>query len=312
MKMIYNYHTDMLGHINAMRSQEERIISCHDYFPSCRPSCIQLRGTRPVDKTCRKAMVDWCFKVADAFNMRRETVWIAMSFLDRYLSSGKGKSSEALQARGEFQLAALTSFYIAVKLNEPCEMSADFLVNICRNTYTKSNFISTEEDILFSLEWRVSGPTPMDFVRNFLELLPQVKNKESCDNILQHAQKYLDCATSDIYFSGCKASTVGIVCLFGAFVASDVFTSSECDEFLLELSSMLNFDIASTDVIKVQERLLSQSPFRVRRSPSQATLPQANSICFNKADETSSPVSVADMTCSHHSSKSLLAKSQYS
>ena len=61
-------------------------------------------------------MVDWCFIVVDSFNLSRETVGIAMSILDRYLISGKGKSTEGLQNKQTNQFATTTFFYMAVKI----------------------------------------------------------------------------------------------------------------------------------------------------------------------------------------------------
>mmetsp|Transcript_19071 Transcript_19071/g.31102 ORF Transcript_19071/g.31102 Transcript_19071/m.31102 type:complete len:82 (-) Transcript_19071:19-264(-) len=77
-----------------------------------------------------------------------------MSILDRYLSSGKGKSAEALQNKHKFQLAAITSFYMAVKLHEPVQLGIDMLVKLCRGFYKESAITSLEQDILHSLEWR--------------------------------------------------------------------------------------------------------------------------------------------------------------
>jgi hypothetical protein len=45
-------------------------------------------------------MGDWCFTVVDALS--KEMVGMAMSILDRYLSSGKGKSSYALTCTQAF------------------------------------------------------------------------------------------------------------------------------------------------------------------------------------------------------------------
>ena len=73
----------ILDRINAMRLQEEDDTS----------STIQIKNylTAEVNEACRKAMIDWCFTVVDAFDLSRESVAISMSLLDRYLSSNNGK-----------------------------------------------------------------------------------------------------------------------------------------------------------------------------------------------------------------------------
>ena len=184
---------DVLDRINAMRSQEEKNNRCQHYFTSL------------VDTACRKAMVDWCFIVVDSVDLSRETVGIVMSILDRYLSSGNGKSAEALQNKQTFQLAAITSFYMAVKIHEPLQLGIDMLVKLCQGLYKQSHITAMEQDILHSLEWRVciSTTTPMEYVRHFLELLPELM--DVADVILENAMKHMDCATANLAFSTYRA-----------------------------------------------------------------------------------------------------------
>mmetsp|Transcript_21803 Transcript_21803/g.47465 ORF Transcript_21803/g.47465 Transcript_21803/m.47465 type:complete len:290 (+) Transcript_21803:87-956(+) len=262
---------DVLDRINAMRSQEEKTKGCHNYFTSI------------VDESCRKAIVDWCFIVADSFDLSRETVGIAMSILDRYLSSnGKGKSAEALQSKQTFQLVAITSFYMAVKINEPVQLGIEMLVKLCRGFYTGSTIAATEQDILYSLKWRVciSTTTPMEYVRHFLELLPGSMHVSHV--ILENAMKHMDCATSDIIFSTCRASTVGIVCLAGAINDTLEISPSEKELLWAQLSSKLDFDVASNEVRKVERQLLAKSTCHEPRSQSRTSLPRPGVNSANK------------------------------
>ena len=106
--MIANNLVEVLSRISAMQDQERT------------PKCCTANWTTKADiQECRRLMVDWCFNVTDTLNLNWETVWIAMSYLDQYLSSGNGKSYEALEDSREFQLAAITAYYIAVKVYEP-------------------------------------------------------------------------------------------------------------------------------------------------------------------------------------------------
>jgi hypothetical protein len=101
------YSECVLERINAMRMREENAIRCRDYL------------TPLVDATYRKLMVDWCFNVADAFALSRNTVGAAVSIFDRCVSSGNGQSHEALKSTKKFQLAVVASFFVAMKLHEP-------------------------------------------------------------------------------------------------------------------------------------------------------------------------------------------------
>ena len=276
-----------MSRIEAMRSQEEHTRRSHNYFSKL----------QPVDEACRKAMADWCFKLVDALSLSRESVSIAMSYLDRYLSSGKGKSSEALENRHKFQLAAITTFYIAVKLNEEVEVGVDLLVRLCRGFYSETDILSMERDILFSLEWRVSGPTPLDFVKHLLELLPESARASYLDQLLQVSQLHMDYATSELYFSSCKPSVVGAGCVMSTLSETDILTSIELSEFCKRISKALDFDVqTSTHVLEVQQRLLLQSshciPFVVSKV---STLIRSNSSVstYSMDGGSSSPVCVS-------------------
>lgn len=270
---------DVLDRINALRSQEEKTTRCHDYLTSL------------VDASCRKAMVDWCFVVCDSFeDLNRETVACSMSILDRYLSSGKGKSAEALISKQRFQLAAITSFYTAVKIYEPVQLGMAMLLKLCRGFYKEETIVAMESDILSSLEWRISlsTTTPMEYVRHFLELLPEWV--DAADVILEHAMDHMDCATGDVFFSTCKASSVGMACLAGAMNDIHVLSSFEKDALWRQLSRKLDFDIASNEIRKVELKLLAKSTCCEPKRQSRASLPRSS--VSSTSEQASSPVSV--------------------
>lgn len=278
-----NQIDDVLDRINAMRSQEENTDRCRDY------------STSLVDASCRKAMVDWCFIVADSFDLSRETVGIGMSILDRYLSSGNGKSIEALADTHKFQLAAITSFYMAVKTHEHVQLGIKMLVKLCRGLYTESAITALERDILHALDWRVcvSSATPMEYVRQFLELISE--SLDVTDIILEHAKVYMDCATSDLAFCSCRASSIGIACLAGALDDTCVLSSLK-KEILWNRMSNSEFDIASNEVRKVERQLLAKSIFHEPKRQSRSSLPRS-SVNSAKEQPSSSPGSVLEAIC---------------
>mmetsp|Transcript_20348 Transcript_20348/g.42706 ORF Transcript_20348/g.42706 Transcript_20348/m.42706 type:complete len:290 (+) Transcript_20348:242-1111(+) len=275
---------DVLGHINAMRSNEEKSDKCKTYLTSL------------INSSYRKSMVDWLFIVVDTFNLSRETVGIAMSILDRYVSSGKGRSPEALESKQKFQLVAITSFYMAVKIHEPVQLGINFLLKLCRGYYQASDITAMEKDILSSLEWRVclSTTTPMEYVRQFLELLPELMDVANA--VEANAMKYMDYATADLTFSTYRASSVGVACLAGALDDADAsgaygLSSLEKESLWQQLSEKLDFDIASNEIRKVEWQLLAKSTSRQPRRKSRKSLPRSSFKSSNEQPK-SSPLSV--------------------
>mmetsp|Transcript_25020 Transcript_25020/g.45066 ORF Transcript_25020/g.45066 Transcript_25020/m.45066 type:complete len:285 (-) Transcript_25020:50-904(-) len=266
--MIYN-HTDILDHLDAMIFQEDTT-RCFNYF-KMDTSC------RNVNEACRKAMVTWMTHVQNTLSLSPETIWIAMSFFDRYLSSGRGNAEEVLKSKCMFQLAAITAFYTAVKIYEPVVLGIDMLIQICRGMYTKSDIVEMEKNILSALDWRVSSHTPMDFARYLLELLPGQAPSYDSDGLLEMCQKQVDLAVTDIYFSCCTPSVVGISCLASSLTQSYSLSLSEKQALWVTLSRLCHFDLSPKEVIAARQRLLSYvSPYKPNSVSKLATLSQSN------------------------------------
>lgn len=243
-------------------------------------------------------MVTWITQVQKTLSLSPETVWIAMSFFDRYLSSGKGNSRKVLRSKREFQLAAITSFYTAVKIYEPVVLGIDMLVQICRGTYTESDMTSMENDILTALNWRVSCHTPMDFARHLLELLPAELSSSHSAILLEDCQKNVDVAVTDIYFSCLTPSTLGISCLTRSLTNSRILSLSEEQIIWARLSEMCGFDLSSNEVMASRQRLLSHAPPCKSNSLSKLNaFPRSNAaVSLSSVNSGLSPSSVVCVT----------------
>merc|ERR1711983_81507 len=180
---------------------------------------------------------------------------------------------------------------MAVKINEPTQLDIDLLVKLCRGYYTKKSLLALEQEILASLEWRVciSTTTPMEYVRFFLELLPEWA--DAAGTIEENATAYMDRATSDIYFSTCRTSSVGLACLAGALNDTYVLSALDKERLWRQLSDKLGFDVASNEIRKVERQLLGDATSRQRRRKSRASLPRT-SIGSSASGQQSSPVSI--------------------
>jgi len=256
--MINNNRNDILDRITAMRVRDETTPKCINYlnFTANNNATLEKDG---IDKSCRTAMVTWIKQVQESLSLNPEMVWIAISYFDRYLSSGRGKSQKALGSKREFQLAAITSFYTALKIYDPEVLGIDTLIKICHDTYDEYDIVSMEYDILFALDWRVACHTPMDFARHLLELLPELSSRDSY-NILQVCQKHIDeYAIIDIYFSSFAPSVVGISCLAISVAVIDTISFLKAEGIWYQLSeSCERFELSPKEVMAVQQRLLSR------------------------------------------------------
>ena len=179
-----------LRNIRYLLSEEKVLTSCYNY--------LTLSNTE-VDDNCRKAMINWVYNMQRALKLSSETSYITVSFLDRYLSCGRGKSREALDDKYKFQLATIASFYIAVKLYTEVELTVVTLARLCKGYYPKSAILDMEEDINEALsfpsikDFRIEQPTAMRFVHQFVRLLPDHVDMES---LLLSCEKKIEYTTT--------------------------------------------------------------------------------------------------------------------
>lgn len=94
----------------------------------------------------REIVVDWLVDVHRKFKMRSETLFLALSTMNRYL--------EKNEVRKEiFQLVATTCLFIASKYEEIYPPIIDDFVYICADAYAKSDIIGMEGLILEDLDF---------------------------------------------------------------------------------------------------------------------------------------------------------------
>jgi len=94
-----------------------------------------------VKEVWREKICEWSYQVIDHFNFKRETVAVSLSFLDRFLSTHRVN-------KHIFQLAAMTSLYLAIKLNDSARFKIQTLAQLGRGLFHASHFAAMEVTIL--------------------------------------------------------------------------------------------------------------------------------------------------------------------
>jgi Cyclin, N-terminal domain len=195
--------------IAAMRHQEDTGYQTRDFL-------AQHEGLLPdVDADCRTKMAAWCYQVVDFCNFNRESVEIAMNYLDRFLLTAEGQA--VLQDRTTFQLASMTTLYTAIKINEPEAVNPQTVSDLSKGCYTAQDVEAMEFHILNALQWRVNPPTAMAFVCQFLELIPEYALSKPLRATAYDIAKFqTELAVSDYDFIADKRSSVAFCSLVNA------------------------------------------------------------------------------------------------
>lgn len=119
-----------------------------------------------LDASWRQRIMEWMYGVVDHCSLRRDSVATAAFYLD--LCAEKG----VITSREEYQLAAMTSLQIAIKLCDSTVVKLQSMVALGRGLFSEQDVIHMEAKILSTLGWQVHPPTAVCFLRQFLRLMP--------------------------------------------------------------------------------------------------------------------------------------------
>jgi hypothetical protein len=197
--------------IQVMRRQEELFYTIPDYFNL---SSQVTSSSPPADVSCRLSMAQWCYQIVDHCHFKRETAAVAMNYLDRFLSSHDGQTN-VLPDRQQFQLAAMSCLYTAVKIHEHEGVTPRSIANLSNGVHSTTDVEAMEVRILTALTWAVNPPTSSAFCHQFMELLPSSDLSESSLRAtaidLAHFQTEL--AVCDYSLATCRTSWIALSAL---------------------------------------------------------------------------------------------------
>ena len=208
---------EIRGRIRAMRRQEKSHYRCKDYMKSSK--WLRKHAKRPVDAESRVLITDWMYQLVELCRFRRGTVEIAMSYLDRYLATRQGRHS--LADRSSYQLAAMTTLYMAIKMNEQLEMETSLLADLSRGYYTDKEIAEMELGILGALKWRLAGPTALDFVQHFVALFPKSVDPRVRTAIMDYAAYQIELAVSSTELVPRDFSSIAFAAILNAMEGID-------------------------------------------------------------------------------------------
>ncbi|KAI7738155.1 hypothetical protein M8C21_021646 [Ambrosia artemisiifolia] len=141
----------MYQHLHSLEIEEKR-----------RPSPNYMKKIqKDVTAGMREILVDWLVEVAEEYRLASDTLFLTVSYIDRFLSSH-------CLSRNKLQLLGVSSMLLASKFEEVSSPHVEDYVYITDNTYTKEEVVQMEKDLLNFLELELSNPTPKTFVRIFI------------------------------------------------------------------------------------------------------------------------------------------------
>jgi len=274
--------------------------------PSSRKLITSKKPNKPTTKW-RENVVGWFYKIVDLsdhYYFSRETVDIALSYLDAYLlqkgdelfdDTSTFTSSSAATATAtatamtmteteqvknlKFKIISSTCIFLAIKLHESNNrFTIASLMSLNGSSFTKDDILDTEKDIVMTLDFRLSPPTIMSFVRPFLSLFDNIIIEESSvvmasltpkaiSHVLGLAKFLSELSMYEIYFVNRKTSHIALACVLTAFegISRKDFPQEYRQKLVDKVYQLGHIDCTSKEVYACRVKL--RQMFEDKRPP---------------------------------------------
>ncbi|XP_030466594.1 putative cyclin-A3-1 [Syzygium oleosum] len=113
-----------------------------------------------ISPNMRGILVDWLVGVAEEYQLLSDTLYLCISYIDRFLSSN------AL-SRKKLQLLSVSAMLISSKYEEITPPHVEDFCYMTDNSYTREEVVQMEVDILKALDFELGNPTIRTFLRRF-------------------------------------------------------------------------------------------------------------------------------------------------
>ncbi|XP_070692732.1 cyclin-A2 [Pempheris klunzingeri] len=134
-----------------------------------RPKAGYMKKQPDITNSMRAILVDWLVEVGEEYKLQNETLYLAVNYIDRFLSSMS-------VLRGKLQLVGTAAMLLASKFEEIYPPEVAEFVYITDDTYTKKQVLRMEHLVLKVLSFDLAAPTICQFLTQYF--LNQSVNKQ--------------------------------------------------------------------------------------------------------------------------------------
>ncbi|XP_067289502.1 cyclin-A1 [Pseudorasbora parva] len=136
----------------------------HRYLRECevkyRPKPGYMRKQPDISNGMRLVLIDWMVEVGEEYKLCSETLFLAVGYLDRFLSCMS-------VLRGKLQLVGTAAMLLAAKYEEVYPPEVEELVYITDDTYSKAQLLRMEQTLLRVLAFDMTAPTAHEFLQQY-------------------------------------------------------------------------------------------------------------------------------------------------
>ncbi|TFK91636.1 hypothetical protein K466DRAFT_595922 [Polyporus arcularius HHB13444] len=140
----------------------EYVVEIFDYLKQVEqttmPNPHYMENQKDLAWKMRGILIDWLIQVHSRFRLLPETLFLAVNIIDRFLS-------KRVVSLAKLQLVGITCMFIAAKVEEIIAPSASNFLYCAEESYTESEILQAERYVLKTIDWNLSYPNPIHFLR---------------------------------------------------------------------------------------------------------------------------------------------------
>ncbi|OCT97103.1 hypothetical protein XELAEV_18009326mg [Xenopus laevis] len=171
--------------------EEQKVVGCnnvadyakeiHTYLREmevkCKPKAGYMQKQPDITGNMRAILVDWLVEVGEEYKLQNETLYLAVNYIDRFLSSMS-------VLRGKLQLVGTAAMLLASKFEEIYPPEVAEFVYITDDTYTKKQVLKMEHLVLKVLSFDLAAPTILQYLNQYFQIHPVSPKVESLSMFL--------------------------------------------------------------------------------------------------------------------------------
>lgn len=122
------------------------------------PNPAYMDAQTGIEWRMRGVLIDWLIEVHTKFHLLPETLYLTVNIIDRFLST------KVVQL-DRLQLVGVTAMFIASKYEEVLSPHIGNFSHVADDGFTDTEILSAERFVLAALNYDLSFPNPMHFMR---------------------------------------------------------------------------------------------------------------------------------------------------
>lgn len=126
--------------------------------PDTQPNPDYMESQKDIQWKMRGILVDWLIEVHTRFRLLPETLFLAVNIIDRFLSN-------KVVMLDKLQLVGVAAMFVAAKYEEVFSPHVQYFRHVADDGFTEDEILKAERYILATLDYNLSYPNPMNFLR---------------------------------------------------------------------------------------------------------------------------------------------------